>query len=172
MREVNCYGYIPRPFDELRALMMRDPIRLLKQATSAGAARAHSLYTELRVGEGVTVQVDVEVELIRTFDGCPVDGAPTLACAGLELQWKAVSHASLFPLMKAKLSAWPVTANETQLALEAHYQPPLGVLGTAVDAVIGHRIAEATLQRFLDDLIDHLGLAPRPTPLQHHPGLP
>jgi hypothetical protein len=162
MREVNCYGYVPRGYDEVRALLLRDPIALLRRATSAGATRARKLYTELRVGGGVTVQVDVEVELVGTTDGCPVDGGPALACTGLELNWKAASHTSLFPLMRAKLSAWPVVATETQLSLEGHYQPPLGVLGTALDAMVGHRIAEATLQRFLEDVIDHLGRASAP----------
>ena len=58
--------------------------------------------------------------------------------------------------MKAELSFWPLTATETQLELTGAYEPPLGALGKAVDAAIGHRIAEATVHRFLDDLVEQL----------------
>ena len=40
----------------------------------------------------------------------------------------------------------------TQLAISARYRPPLGVVGRAVDRVLLHRVAEATLKDFLDRL--------------------
>jgi hypothetical protein len=38
----------------------------------------------------------------------------------------------------------------TQLAISARYRPPLGAVGRAVDRVLLHRVAEATVKDFLD----------------------
>jgi len=54
--------------------------------------------------------------------------------------------------MEASLSAYPLSSRETQLDLHGRYRPPLGTVGTALDAAVGHRIAEATLLRLLRDV--------------------
>ena len=43
--------------------------------------------------------------------------------------------------MKADLSIYPLTATETQLHFKGLYEPPLGPLGKALNAMVGHRIA-------------------------------
>jgi hypothetical protein len=58
--------------------------------------------------------------------------------------------------MSAELSAWPLSASETQLEIEGVYEPPLGVVGTAIDTAVGHRIAEASVYRFLEDIVEQL----------------
>ena len=62
----------------------------------------------------------------------------------------------LFPFMKAELSIYPLTATETQLDFLGSYEAPFGVLGGAVDAVVGHRIAEASVHRFIKDVAAYL----------------
>jgi len=62
----------------------------------------------------------------------------------------------LFPLMKAELSIYPLTTTETQLDFLGHYEPPLGALGKAMNAVAGHRIAEASVHRFVSDVAGYL----------------
>jgi hypothetical protein len=49
-----------------------------------------------------------------------------------------------------------LTATETQLDFAGRYQPPLGPLGSVLDAAIGHRIAEASVHRFVADVAQHL----------------
>ena len=44
----------------------------------------------------------------------------------------------------------PLGDDRTQLAISARYRPPLGVVGRAVDRVLLHRVAEATIKDFLD----------------------
>jgi hypothetical protein len=44
----------------------------------------------------------------------------------------------------------PLSEDRTQLAISARYRPPLGVVGQAIDWVLLHRVAEATLKDFLD----------------------
>ena len=66
--------------------------------------------------------------------------------------WSSVSSPSLFPRMIAKLSVYPLSREVTQLEFEGTYDPPLGLLGDAVDAFVGHRIAEASALQFLRDV--------------------
>lgn len=58
--------------------------------------------------------------------------------------------------MTAELSLWPLTSTETQLEILGAYRPPLGIVGNALDAAVGHRLAEATVHRFLDDVVEQL----------------
>jgi hypothetical protein len=58
--------------------------------------------------------------------------------------------------MKAELSVYPLTATETQLDFSGLYEPPLGVLGKAVNAVVGHRIAEVSVHRFVSEVAEYL----------------
>jgi hypothetical protein len=58
--------------------------------------------------------------------------------------------------MQAELSFWPLTSTETQLELEGAYEPPLGLVGGAIDAAVGHRLAEAVVHRFLNDVVEQL----------------
>jgi hypothetical protein len=74
----------------------------------------------------------------------------------ISLSWQAEKHAALFPVMSAELSVYPLSSGETQLDLLGRYQPPMGPLGTAIDALVGHRVAEATVHRFLQDVADYL----------------
>ena len=57
---------------------------------------------------------------------------------------------------EADLSIYPITATETQLAFNGLYEPSLGPLGKAVNAIIGHRIAEASVHRFVSDVAGYL----------------
>jgi hypothetical protein len=58
--------------------------------------------------------------------------------------------------MLADLSVWPLSPSETQLEIEGDYRPPLGPLGGAFDAAVGHRIAQASVHKLLEDLIEQL----------------
>jgi len=79
----------------------------------------------------------------------------------LQLEWEAATMPRLFPLMKAEISIYPLTATETQLDFSGLYEPPLGALGNAVNVIIGHRIAEVAVHRFVSDVG---GTSDRPLP--------
>ena len=63
---------------------------------------------------------------------------------------------NLFPLMKAELSIYPLTASETQLDFFGLYEPPFGAVGKAMKAIVGHRIAEVSVHRFVSDVTAYL----------------
>ena len=65
----------------------------------------------------------------------------------------------LLPRLDATVELGPLGEDRTQLAISARYQPPLGVVGRAVDRVLLHRVAEATLKDFLDRLADAITLS-------------
>jgi hypothetical protein len=58
----------------------------------------------------------------------------------------------MFPTMRARLTVFALTATETQLELEGTYDPPLGPIGDLLDAALGHRLAEASVQRFVAEV--------------------
>ena len=51
---------------------------------------------------------------------------------------------------------YPLTATETQLDFLGFYEPPLGALGKAMNAIGGHRIADVTVHRFVSDVAGFL----------------
>jgi hypothetical protein len=71
---------------------------------------------------------------------------------GVALRWEAAgSGGSLFPVLDANLTLTPVLAPGagSVLTLTGVYRPPLGLVGQALDHAVLHRIAAATVRRFL-----------------------
>jgi len=76
-----------------------------------------------------------------------------LPAIALAFTWHAATDARSFPSMRAELTAYPLSDDETALDLHGWYAPPGGLLGSAADALVGHRLAEASVRRFLDDVV-------------------
>ena len=111
--------------------------------------------SELRVDIGpLQIAKDIKIN-VQHVDERPGDmsSPPTTR---LELEWEAADAPRLFPLMHATLAIYPLTSTETQLDFSGSYEPPMGWLGTAVNAVIGHRIAEVSVHRFVREIAEHL----------------
>ena len=154
-KKVRCYQYVNRPYADVKGRLSGDPVRLLAQATTSAAARASSVASSLHVNMGgVELGVDVRVYVVRAREEESVAGLSPVY--RVEIAWEAARNSSLFPVMHAEISAWPLSSTETQLEVEGDYEPPLGVVGSAIDAAVGHRIAEATVHRFLDDIVEQL----------------
>jgi hypothetical protein len=153
-RTVGCYDYVERPFRDVRALLSQEPLGLLQRATTSASARAGSLATSLRLEvAGVAFSVDVRVHIRRILDEMLSGALPALR---IELTWEAISHPLLFPSMLADLLIWPLSARETQVEVHGSYWIPMGHFGNAFDAAIGHSIAEASVLRFLGDVLEQI----------------
>jgi hypothetical protein len=116
-------------------------------AAMAGAAqeRGDDLLTEVGVGPlGPRPGRRVRVRL-----GEPVR-FPSMV--SLPLTWEPVGLEGLLPRLDTDLELGSLGGDRTQLAISARYRPPLGAVGRAVDWVLLHRVAEATLKDFLDRL--------------------
>ena len=154
-RHIRTFDYVNHPYDQVRAAL-RDGIGdVLRGATHSAASRAYAVATELHVNIGgidVGTEIAVDVWSIDEDPKGPLGGATTR----IELEWEAAKAARLFPFMKGRLSAYALGARETQLDFEGDYEPPLGLVGSALDSVVGHRIAEASVRRFITDVATHL----------------
>ena len=135
-------------------LLHHRALELFQRATTSAAVHADALAAKLRIGNGIGlgVQVHMHVRGIRDEEG--VGGMPPVTRVSLE--WEAGQGANLVPRAVAELTVWAVTPSESRLELEGLYRPPLGVVGNAVDAAVGLRVAEATVGHLLDDVVEEL----------------
>jgi len=153
-REIRCYDYVNHPYGRVRDALSGDAGQLFAAATRAASSRAESVAAQLRVNvAGLEVAKDIAITVRDPEEARGADGAPVTKLA---LEWEAADSPRLFPFMRADLSIYPLTATETQLDFAGRYEPPLGPLGTAMNAMVGHRIAEASVHRFLQDVARHL----------------
>jgi len=154
-REIRCYDYVNHRYEQVRDALITDALGVFQAATKSAAARARSVASELRVDIG---GIGVETEIIIAVK--KVEQKPSDAMAGpvtrLKLEWQAAKLPSLFPFMKAELSIYPLTVTETQLDFSGRYQPPLGSVGKAMNAIVGHRIAQVSVHRFVSDVAAYL----------------
>jgi hypothetical protein len=154
-REIRCYDYVNHPYEQVREVLSRDALTVFQSATKAAASRAQSVASELRVDiGGIAVEADIKISL-KDIDEKERDGMSG-PVTRLQLEWEAAKMPHLFPLMKANLAIYPLTSTETQLDFSGVYQPPLGSLGKAVNAIAGHRIAEVSVHRFINDVAGYL----------------
>lgn len=152
-REIRCYDYVNHPYGRVRAALSGDARAVFRAATRAASSRAETLAAQLRVNlAGIEVSKDIAIK-VRGIGEDTRAGAPVTK---LLLEWEAAEAPRLFPFMRAELSIYPLTATETQLDFAGRYEPPLGALGSAMNAIAGHSIAEASVHRFLQDVADYL----------------
>ena len=154
-REIHCYDYVNHPYEQVRGALSKDAPAVFQSATKAAASRAQSIASELRIdigGIGIEADIRVSVKNVEVEAREAMLGPATR----LQLEWEAARMPRLFPLMKANLSIYPITATETQLDFKGFYEPPLGPLGKALNAMVGHRIAEVSVHRFLSDVAEYL----------------
>lgn len=153
--EIRCYDYVNHPYERVRDALRQDAIKVFQAATKAAASRAQSVAAELRVdlgGIGVKADINISVKRIEEKVGDATSG-PAIR---LQLEWEAATAPGFFPFMKAELSVYPLTSTETQLDFCGLYEPPFGGLGRAMNAVAGHRIAEASVHRFINEVAEYL----------------
>ncbi len=154
-REIRSFDYVNHPYERVREALTVDTRAVFQAATKAASDRAKDVASALRVNiAGLEVSSDISISIHRIEEKPHEIGShPTTR---LQLEWESARSPGLFPLMKAELSLYPLTATETQLDFAGSYTPPLGPLGTAVNAIVGHRIAEASVHRFLADVARYL----------------
>jgi hypothetical protein len=153
-RELRCYDYVNHPYPQVRDAVMADPGGILQRATHAASTRAADVAANLKVSIGpFEVGADVKIEIDKVEDGTTALGQPMTM---VSVRWQAVRGPGLFPAMTAELQLYALSPTETQLDLHGTYQPPLGFFGNALDALVGHRVAQASVLRFVQDVADYL----------------
>ncbi|HEV7218787.1 MAG TPA: hypothetical protein VGN39_07925 [Terriglobales bacterium] len=154
-REIRCYDYVNHPYERVRDALKQDALAVFQSATKAAASRAQSIAAELHVDVGgIGVKTDIKISVKSVEE--QVHGGVANPTTRLLLEWEAAAMPRLFPLMRAELSVYPLTATETQLDFSGLYEPPFGAVGKAMNAMVGHRIAEVSVHRFIGDVAEYL----------------
>lgn len=154
-REIRCYDYVNHPYDRVRNALNQNALTVFQSATKTAASRAQSVAAELHVDfGGIGVKTDIKI-LVKGVEE-KVPGRNSLPKTTLRLEWEAARMRRLFPLMKGALSLYPLTSTETQLDFSGVYKPPFGTVGKTMNAIIGHRIAEVSVHRFVSDVAGYL----------------
>src|SRR5215468_6664412 len=153
--KIRCYDYVNHPYERVRDALKQNALVVFESATKTAANRARSVAAELRVNfSGIGVKTDIKIE-VKSADEEAV-GSASMPITRLRLEWKAAKMPRLFPLVKGELFMYPLTATETQLDFSGVYKPPFGSLGKAMNEIVGHRVAEASVHRFVGDVAGYL----------------
>src|SRR5262245_55837669 len=150
--ELRCYDYVTHPYAAVRDALLVDLGGIFERGTRSATRRAEALAATLKVEVGaVEIGTDVAIERVGVEERPegPMGHTPTTF---IKLRWKAARAAAVFPAMEAELVVYPLSKSETQLELQGRYAPPLGALGGALDSLVGHRIADACVHRFVADV--------------------
>ncbi len=87
-KNVRCYGYVERPYEQVRALLHREPLELLQRATNSASLRTRELIANLKVDIGgfeIGVDIRAHVNRVREEDGV----AGLSPVTRVELAWEA-----------------------------------------------------------------------------------
>ena len=154
-REIRSYDYVNCPYERVRDALRQNALTVFQWATKAAASRAQSVAAELHVDfGGIGVKTDINIS-VRNIEEKIVE-ATSIPTTRLQLEWEAATVPGLFPLMKGELSVYPLTSTETQLDFFGVYEPPFGAVGRTMNAIVGHRIAEVSVHRFVSDVAGYL----------------
>ena len=159
-RKIRCYDYVNHPYERVRDALKQNALTVFQSATKTAASRAQSVAAELRVDfAGIGVKTDIKIDVTSVDEKAA--SSPSMPTTKLTLEWEAARMPRLFPLMKGELFLYPLTATETQLDFSGVYRPPFGTVGKTMNAIVGHRIAEVSVHRFVSDVAGYLRQALR-----------
>ena len=106
-----------------------------------------------REGESLRAQVGPGVDGLAKEVRWEI-GDPEVQQRGLvyPIRWIATGASSLFPTMTADLVLSHAGPTGTRLSFEGTYEPPMGPLGKAIDRIALRRLAQSTVQDWVDRL--------------------
>jgi hypothetical protein len=136
----------PGPFEDVERALLEVLEGLPGQADVAYRA-GEELRSRLRPGQGAVAKT------VRLHVGNPhhQDGH-----VRIPLTWEATGTPGLFPRMDADLVLAAVGHELTHVEFRGTYRPPLGPVGRALDRALLHRVAEASVKSFVDQLATSL----------------
>lgn len=151
-RALHYYAYVEAPWDQVTRLLAEDTASVLQHATGDAADQARTISRTLQLDiAGFEISRDVQIEVGR-FEPRSVTRSV------VPLRWHAKRSRLLFPELTADLEVAAISHDPplTQITLNGHYAPPLGLLGAGADRLMLHRLAEATVHRFVQEVADEL----------------
>jgi nucleotide-binding universal stress UspA family protein len=116
------------------------------RSTQVEGERLRAKVGPVGLPELVAKTVEIELGPVRSHDGCLV----------VAFAWAADSATSLFPRLEADVEVAAFATSQTTVTLRGRYAPPAGALGLQVDRLLLHRLAQATVRKFLASLCAEL----------------
>ena len=113
-----------------------------------------SLLGKIGVGKALEPLV---AKTVRIDVGLPHSGEVEMS---IPIAWEATGTPGLFPTMEGDIVISSLGDELTQLTFRGSYTPPLGQLGRAIDRVLMHHVAEASVKDFLDRVAASLQIDP------------
>jgi hypothetical protein len=154
-REIRCYDYVNHPYESVRDALKQNALTVFQSATRSAASRGQTVAAELHVDfGGMGVKTDIKIVVKSVEERIP--DASSTPTTRLLFEWESATMPRFFPLMEGALSVYPLTSTETQLDFSGIYQPPFGTVGKTMNAIVGHRIAEVSVHRFVSDVAGYL----------------
>lgn len=131
------------PFGDAEASLLTGPDAWVPGLLLDAEDQGHALLAE--VGFAVDrKRIDREVEITL---GAPYRSG---SMTRVPVTWRATERERLFPQLEADIEVAALGPSRTQLSIDARYRPPLALVGRALDRVLLHRVAEATMRDFVD----------------------
>lgn len=160
---VQYYAHVSRPFDDVERALLSG-LHALSGLGDGAYREGERLRAQVGIGGPLAKKVEVDLgTAVRVEDR-----------SRLPLTWAATGAPGLFPKLEGEIVLAAVGPALTQLTLQGTYQTPLGAVGLTLDRVLLHRLAEATVKRFVDDLAAHiealLDAEVAPVASSHRPG--
>ena len=159
--EIRWQQRVDRPYQHVHDTLSNNAAEILKQATAVAKQCADSDSADLhsRVA-GFEFHQDVVIN-INSYTEITKDSGDKMI---IDLEWKSASESQLLPVMHAKVHVSPLDQGQVSMIdFRGEYEPPLGILGQAFDTVIGHRVAEESVQHLLEELAQYLETEIKPT---------
>lgn len=148
-RHVYYYTLIPASFDDVAERCSDDPAAWLP----AGAVvRRDGRWEVVLRAEGALPRGLDSVAALITVGPAARHGSQIVR----PVAWQSANAAVLFPTMEADLGLDDLDGNGSHVSLMGTYRPPMSVIGAAGDQMLGHRVAEACVRRFVLDIADRL----------------
>ncbi len=145
---IRYYLDLSLPFEEVEEGLLAAPEMWLPGVAREAEDRGEQLLGEVGFSFDDDRRLGKEVH---------IELGPPHRMPGKTLPWKATGPERLFPSLEADLEIATLGRSRTQLSISARYRPPLGVVGKALDRVLLHRVAEATIKDFLDRVGEGIG---------------
>ena len=139
---VHDFAHIELPYPAVHAEVLRDGSRWM--CALGCAAYAEGAVLQLRVGPGPSHRLPSK--MVHIYLETPHEHQDSVS---IPMRWVASGVSGLFPSMAADLDFAPLGQSTTQVTLSGMYDPPLGLVGRTVDALLLHRVAEATIRSFV-----------------------
>lgn len=138
-----------RSIDSIVDLMEENPGGVVSGATKAAVSTANEVVVHL---EGKWAWFDLDESVDAQVGALERDRS----MARIPLSWKADRHKRLLPSLTGHLSIYSLSAKHTEISYTATYTPPLGLFGGVEDFLLGRKVLEAVLGRFLDEIVTHV----------------